>query len=117
MPPGQGVGGPIELMRTGEEVTSHTFLPDGPAFSYHKVISCFLVVHLDNGVLKASGWQGKRENIDATLSQHGCAQASGTFLGGPGAPFKIDSRRGQNRVPRGPKWRPEGLRGALGSQV
>ena len=45
-----------------------------------------------NGVLKASGWQGKRENIDATLSQHGCAQASGTFLGGPGAPFKIDSR-------------------------
>ena len=70
-----------------------------------------------NGVLKASGWQGKRENIDATLSQHGCAQASGTFLGGPGAPTKIDSRRGQNGVPRGPKWRPEGLRGALGSQV
>ena len=70
-----------------------------------------------NGVLKASGWQGKGENIDSTLSQHGCAKASGTFLGGPGAPSKIDSRRGQSRVPRGPKWRPEGLRGALGSQV
>ena len=29
-------------------------------------------------------------------------------LGGPGAPSKINPRRGQNGAPRGPKWRPEG---------
>ena len=49
-------------------------------------------------------------------SCNGPPEAPWSPLAGSWAASKIDSRREQNRTPRGPKWRPGGLRGLLGAR-
>ena len=61
-------------------------------------------------------WAPEGSNIDLILSQHGSPEAPWSPLAGSWAASKIDSRREQNRTPRGPKWRPGGLRGLLGAR-